>query len=125
MHIVVIQHVAKSDPEAAYYGSMAQAVGSVEPKTALLSVWGGVWNSTLCRFDLEDISGQFIEAWEAAAKVRCEERFKDADPDQLSECGRADEYQIDRWFDRHLEETPIIISPVTSVRPLSALVAAE
>lgn len=124
MHIVVLERTSKGDPEAYYYGSMAQAVATVEPKTVLLSVWGGTWNSELCRFDLEDISAEFIKAWEAAAKVRCEARYDDANPDQLAECGRDDDYRLDRWLDLHLEEPPFIVAPVTSIRPFSSLLQA-
>ncbi len=63
MHIVVLRHFEKSDPDAVYYGSLREAVRAVEPGTKLFSVWGAVFDAERARFTPEDISEDFLAAW--------------------------------------------------------------
>ena len=75
MHIVVLRHYEKSDPDAIYYGSLREAVRAVEPGTRLFSVWGGGLNAELARFEPEDISEDFLAAWIAVRRAHLAEHY--------------------------------------------------
>jgi hypothetical protein len=80
VHIVVLRHFEKSDPDAVYYGSLREAVRAVEPGTRLFSVWGAVFNAELARFEPEDISEDFLAAWALTRRETLEQDYWSGDP---------------------------------------------